>query len=180
MFHRTPSSASYPADPLAMDVPLWPMALPEASSATAVHSSRVNVFLPCMRWSRRVIRSSSHLCLLQGFGPSLGSSVDLHTTIAASHGDGPAPGLLDFLSMLSPVGLGVFLLNITLLQTPHPGAYLLLLLLPPCCPSDMLSLASSLPTPLDLHSELYPPSAERITPCESLPGQRVPVFISLP
>lgn len=126
------------------------------------------------------------LCLPQGLGPSFSSSADLHTSVTAPHGDGSAPGLLDFLPMAPPLGLGMFASNITLHQTPHAGAYLPLL--PsylPAAPQTWPLWSSSppafsLPTPLGPHSKLYLPSAKSIRPCEPLPGQRVVVSLSLP
>lgn len=55
---------------LTMDIPSWTTTLPAASTAPPVHSSRVNIFLPCMSGSHHSIRSSPYICLLQGLGPS--------------------------------------------------------------------------------------------------------------
>lgn len=178
-FHLTPSS---PHDTLAADVPSWPTTLPAASTASPAHSSRINVFLPCRRPSHCIIASSFHLCLLQGLGPSFRSSAELHTSVTAPHGDGSAPGLLDFLPMAPPLGLAMFAFTKPHILVLICRFYPLLSPLPLRRGLFGLPLHQHfpLPTPLGPLSKLYLPSAKSIRPCESLPGQRVVASLSLP
>lgn len=107
-----------PSDTLAVDVPSWPMIFVSSLQHLREHSSRGNVVLLCTRWSQGVIGYSSCHCLLQSLGPPLAV---LQAFTFPSHLHMEMDLLLDFLHVVPPVGLGVFLLNITLQQTPHPG-----------------------------------------------------------
>lgn len=116
--------ALIPSDMLAVDIPSWPKTFPRCLQHLREHSSRGNVILLCTRWSQGITGCSSSHYLLQGLGPPVAA---LQAFPFPSHLHVEMDLLLDFLHMGPPAGLGMFLLNITLQQTPHPGVYLTLL-----------------------------------------------------